>query len=212
MKTEDLINAIVADAAGPKPRLGGVFAGALVAGTAISALIFFLWIHPRADFLQAAMTARFTFKFIVTSLLAIGAFGLTARLARPGAPQGLWGVAWLAAPALLLLAVIAELYTSPSSLWAPRLVGVNARFCLVLIPLLSIAPLAGALLALREGAPTRPRLAGGFAGLLAGAIAATLYAAHCTDDSPLFVAAWYSIAIAIMALAGALVGSRFLRW
>ncbi|QGM97456.1 NrsF family protein [Methylocystis parvus] len=212
MKTDDLINALVADAATRKPRLGRVFAGALVAGTVVSALIFFLWIHPRADFLQAATTARFMFKFIVTSLLAISAFGLTMRLARPGAPQGLWGAAWLAAPALLLLAVIAELYVSPPTLWAPRLIGVNARFCLALIPLLSIAPLAGALLALREGAPTRPRLAGAFAGLLAGAIAATLYAAHCTDDSPLFVAAWYSIAIAIVTLAGALIGSRFLRW
>ena len=37
------------------------------------------------------------------------------------------------------------------------------------------------------GVPTRPALAGAVAGLLAGGLAASFYAAHCTDDSPLFV-------------------------
>ena len=50
------------------------------------------------------------------------------------------------------------------------------------------------------------------AGLLAGGLAATLYATHCTDDSPLFVAAWYSLAIAGVAALGALIGARWLRW
>jgi hypothetical protein len=39
-----------------------------------------------------------------------------------------------------------------------------------------------------------------------------LYASHCTDDSPLFVATWYTIATALMATIGALVGSRVLRF
>jgi hypothetical protein len=68
------------------------------------------------------------------------------------------------------------------------------------------------LLALRQGAPTRPGVAGAAAGLLAGGIAATFYAAHCTDDSPLFVATWYTLAIGALALLGAAVGQRFLRW
>ena len=37
---------------------------------------------------------------------------------------------------------------------------------------------------------------------------ATLYASHCTDDSPLFVATWYTIATALVAAVGALAGSR----
>ena len=48
-------------------------------------------------------------------------------------------------------------------------------------------------------------------GLLA-MMAATLYAAHCTDDSPLFIAAWYSLAIAFVTVVGAVIGSRALRW
>jgi hypothetical protein len=66
--------------------------------------------------------------------------------------------------------------------------------------------------ALRHGAPTRPAFAGAVAGLAAGGLAATLYAAHCTDDSPLFVATWYTIAIAVLAGLGALGGRLFARW
>ena len=54
--------------------------------------------------------------------------------------------------------------------------------------------------------------AGFCAGLLAGGIAATFYAANCTDDSPLFVATWYPLAIGLLALLGAVLGGRFARW
>jgi hypothetical protein len=47
---------------------------------------------------------------------------------------------------------------------------------------------------------------------ICGAIGAALYATHCPDDSPLFVAAWYSLAIGFTAAIGALAGSRLLRW
>jgi hypothetical protein len=94
----------------------------------------------------------------------------------------------------------------------PRLVGHNARFCLTLIPLLSIGPLACLLAALREGAPSNPGLAGAVAGLAASGIAATFYAANCTDDSALFVITWYPIATLIVATAGYLIGRKLLRW
>ncbi len=53
---------------------------------------------------------------------------------------------------------------------------------------------------------------GAAAGLLAGAIGAALYATHCPDDSPLFVATWYTLAIGFVVGLGALAGSRLLRW
>jgi hypothetical protein len=84
--------------------------------------------------------------------------------------------------------------------------------CLASIPLLSMAPLAAMLVALRAGAPRSAGLAGAVTGLIAGGIGATLYATNCTDDSPLFVALWYPIAIALVALAGAVIGGRLLRW
>jgi hypothetical protein len=91
-------------------------------------------------------------------------------------------------------------------------VGINAIFCLKSIPFLAAAPLVAVLLALRQGAPEHPTLAGAAAGLFAGAIGAACYATHCPDDSPLFVAAWYTLAIGFVAAIGAAAGRRLLRW
>jgi hypothetical protein len=93
-----------------------------------------------------------------------------------------------------------------------RLVGSNSRLCLTAIPLISLPLLTAALIGLRHGAPSRPAVAGAIAGLLSAGLAATLYASHCTDDSPLFVATWYSIATALVTAIGALAGSKLLRF
>jgi hypothetical protein len=94
----------------------------------------------------------------------------------------------------------------------PKTCGTNAIFCLKSIPFLAAAPLVAVLLALRQGAPEHPALAGAAAGLFAGAIGAACYATHCPDDSPVFVAAWYTLGIGIVAAIGAAAGSRLLRW
>ena len=70
--------------------------------------------------------------------------------------------------------------------------------------------LVAALVGLRHGAPTRPAVTGAIAGLLASGLAATLYAAHCTDDSPLFVATWYTLAAGLVTAVGALAGRKVL--
>jgi hypothetical protein len=93
-----------------------------------------------------------------------------------------------------------------------RLVGSNSLVCISAIPLLSLPLLAGALFAMRHGAPARPAVAGAFAGLVSAGLAATLYASHCTDDSPLFVATWYTLATALVTAIGALAGARVLRF
>ncbi len=93
-----------------------------------------------------------------------------------------------------------------------RLVGSNSKVCLTAIPVLSLPLLVAALIGLRHGAPARPALSGAIAGLLSAGLAATLYASHCTDDSPLFVASWYTLATAFVAGVGALLGSRVLRY
>ena len=93
-----------------------------------------------------------------------------------------------------------------------RLMGNNAWNCVTWIPVMALPLLAAALAGLRHGAATRPAVAGAIAGLLSAGLAATLYASHCTDDSPLFVATWYTIATALVAAIGALAGSRVLRF
>jgi hypothetical protein len=39
-----------------------------------------------------------------------------------------------------------------------------------------------------------------------------MYISHCPDDSPIFVAAWFTLAIVVASCIGALAGSRMLRW
>ena len=73
---------------------------------------------------------------------------------------------------------------------------------------MSLPLLAAALIGLRHGAPARPAVAGAIAGMLSAGLAATLYASHCTDDSPLFVATWYTLATALVTAVGALLGSN----
>jgi hypothetical protein len=212
MKTDDLIHAISEDAtpSGLHPQRS--LALALAGAVAAAAILFWLLLGPRGDALASLAEPRFVLKFLVTLGLAAAAIGLVLRLIRPGAAPGLWRSALLLAPGLLLIGIGGELLAVPAERWMTVLVGVNARICLTYIPLMGLAPLGLILLALRRGAPTRPALAGAVAGLIAGGISAAFYASHCPDDSPLFVATWYVLAIAMLVALGALLGRRLLRW
>ena len=207
MDTDDLIKALAADTRRPTVGLPLVWWGAAGLATVLAAAVFFVTLGPRPDIGTAAQTPRFLLKFVVTLTLAASAFGLLRALSRPG---DLWRRAlpylW-AAPALLAIAVVGELLLLPSETWMAGAIGTNSLICLSYIPLIGIGPLMIFLAALRHGAPTRPDLAGAVAGLVSGGIAATFYAAHCTDDSPLFVAIWYTIAVAALTAIGA-VGAR----
>lgn len=211
MKTDDLIELLTLDTA-PQWPYRRLFDLALLGAIAIAGAMFFATVGPRPDFADAAETVRFPFKFVVTLPLAIGAVGMSLAVARPGSPAGIWPWLLAAAPLLLLAGVVVELAVVPPEAWMTRLVGRNSTFCLRVIPFLALGPLVCFLLVLRRGAPAHPARAGALAGLAAGGIAATFYAAHCPDDSPLFVAAWYVIAIAAVACAGSLAGRKMLRW
>ena len=212
METHALIRSLASDGTRPSRPLPQVWGAALPAAALAAALVFFSTIGPRPDFEAALATLRFPLKFVLTSILALSAFAVLSPLARPGG-ESASNLAWLlAAPLLLGAAVLLELAAVPPSEWASRLVGVNNLYCLGFIPLIGAGPLGLFLLALRHGAPTRPRLAGAVAGLLAGGLAASFYAAHCPDDSPLFVATWYTLAIALLAGLGAMLAPRLARW
>lgn len=212
MRTDDLVHALVADHHAAQTSIGRQLALAIAIGFAISAAAFWVTLGPRPDIEAAALTVRFDMKIMEALLLAATAVALVLRLAQPGAGTGLQKVVLAAAPALLAITVIAELLVVPADQWQAKLVGSNSLVCLTAIPLLSLPLLAALLLALRHGAPTSRGAAGAAAGLVAGGLAAALYAMQCTDDSPLFVATWYSIAIGVVTVFGAVLGRRLLRW
>lgn len=212
MKTDDLISALAADARMHQLRLAPAFGLALLAGLAY-AVAYFQWdLGVRANAWESLGTVRFPFKFVVTLALALPALVAAYRLARPDGNVGYANLALLAAPVLLAIAVVLELVNVPRELWGQRLIGQNAGPCMYLIPVMALGPLVAIIAVLRYGAVTQPRLAAFAAGLAAAGIGATLYASHCPDDSPLFVATWYTIATAIVVTVSLLVAPRVLRW
>jgi hypothetical protein len=212
MKTDDLIAAISADAKSARPSITQMVWLAAGVGVVAAALVFFAVLPVRTDIMEAMTTSRFLFKWVLTLSLLASALALVMQLARPQPVPRTRLLLLAAAPVVLAYGVVAELISLPSSDWMLNLVGNNAVGCMVLIPLLSALPLAALLVGLRQGAPSRPALAGAVAGLAATGIGATFYAAHCTNDSPLFLATWYVIATSIVTAAGALLGDRLLRW
>ena len=212
METDQLIRTLAADNAHRARPVGLSLALALLAAAPVSAAIFLAGLGVRPDVMTAMHNPFFDLKFAVTLALAIPAIAISLHLSRPEA--SLHGWAWLLLiPAGLLVAGISGEMMMPQRLpMMTRLVGSNSRVCLTAIPVISLPLLAAALIGLRHGAPSRPAVAGALAGLSSAGLAATLYASHCTDDSPLFVATWYTLAAALVAAIGALAGSRVLRF
>ncbi len=211
MKTDDLIALLAEDNAAPRPDLRLRLAGAAVAGAALSFLVLLSVYGLRPGLVDAVLTWRVATKFVVTLALAATSAALALRLARPVTERGAW-LMLLPAPLILLCASMIELAVSPSEAWGRQALGNYSIACLIAVPLLSAVPLGAILWALQGGAPAVPAQAGAVAGAMAAGIGAALYALHCPDDSPLFLAIFYSIGAMVIILAGGISGARALRW
>jgi hypothetical protein len=212
MDTDQLIRTLAADNSHHARPVGFVLALALLAAAPVSLLMFVTELGVRPDVMSAMHNPFFNLKFAITLALAGAAITVALHLSRPEA--SLRGWLWLLMiPVGLLVAGISGEMMMPQRLpMMVRLVGNNSKVCMTAVPLMALPLLVAALIGLRHGAPTRPAIAGAMAGLLSAGLAATLYASHCEDDSPLFVATWYTIATAMVTAIGALLGSRVLRF
>jgi hypothetical protein len=212
MDTDQLIRTLAADNAYRARPVGFVLALLLLAAAPVSLLMFFAELGVRPDVMTAVHNPFFDLKFAVTLALAAAAITVALHLSRPEA--SLRGFVWLfMVPAGLLIAGISGEMMMPQRLpMMTRMVGSNSKVCMTAVPMMSLPLLVASLIGLRHGATTRPALEGAMAGLLSAGLAATIYASHCTDDSPLFVAAWYTLSAALVTVIGALVGSKVLRF
>jgi hypothetical protein len=211
MKTDQLVAALVTDGAASAKPIGRSLMLALAGGFALSVVVFFLTLGIRPDIGPALETWRFDLKIFMVPLGLVLAFGVCRDCARPDMPRH---PLRRLLPLLVLIAaaVAVELVLVPETSWRQRLVGSNMLICLPMVPILSLAPLAALLWMLRRAAPASPVLAGAAAGLVAALSGATLYAFHCFDDSPLFVATWYTLATLFVTAIGAWGGHKLLRW
>ncbi|MFI0395078.1 NrsF family protein [Paracoccus jiaweipingae] len=198
MNTDQLIAALAADDRRDPPRLKA----RLSAGVLVSGMMLMLFWHIRPDLAQAVTRPLVMAKFLLPLTLA----ALVAALwPRPGHAPALWPAGLVLLPALALFAA-----TLPTQAPWPAIAGHSLWVCLLSIPLLSVPPALALFAALRRSVVTRPDRAGLAAGLLAGALAALVYALHCDEDAPAFYTVWYGLGIAISGLAGRLAGPRWL--
>jgi hypothetical protein len=212
VRTSRWIAALAADVAIEPVDLSRRFVAALATGLAGAVALYALFVGPRPDIAEAIGTLRFELKFVDATALALPSLLLLFRLARPDTRPGALAL-WLFAPLILLAAAVAvELAVVPPGEWLTRLVGENWMYCTTMIPMTAAPILAALIIAMLAGAPQRPAWTGALAGAAAAGLAALLYASHCPDDSPLFVATWYPLATLVCAAAGALAGRRFLAW
>ena len=213
MKTEELVR-LLATGVAPVPAraVGRRFAMAMAWGLPGAVLLLVLTLGIRTDLARAAGEFLFWMKPAFAAGLALAAWVAAERLSRPGMPLG-WVRAALVTPVLMLwLAALAVLVHAAPAQRADLVFGETWNSCPFNIALISLPLLAALLWAMKGLAPTRLALAGASAGLLAGALAALVYALHCPESTAPFLAVWYVLGIAIPTLAGAVLGPRVLRW
>ncbi len=212
MKTDDLIKALAADLPTKTTPVNRALWLAIGASLPVLGLLMLTVTPPRPGLIEMLGEAKVMFKFAFTIGLFASGLWLAVRITRPGVGAGPAKYALLAGFALLSAAVVRELSMLPASAWGNAMIGQLAVPCVTLIALLSIAPLAALMFSFRAGAPDSPTLAGAVAGLIAGSMAATFYAAHCVEDSALFLSVWYVMGISAVTIAGSILGRWLLRW
>lgn len=213
MKTDDFVSMLAARA-GPVDTgtTRRRYTAALLGGAILSLLILALGMEINPDLAQVSQAPMFWVKLAYTLALAGAALALAVRMSRPGArAQGTAAALALPLLAIWLLSAYA-LGNAAADEREALIYGRTWSACPFNIALLSAPLFVVVLWAMRGLAPTRPVLAGAAAGLLSGAVAATLYCLHCPELGAPFLALWYPLGMLIPAAAGAIAGPRLLRW
>lgn len=213
MQTDQLINELTSDLR-PAPR--NLVPRLLALGSSIglgAALLLLLVAYGvRDDLATAVFSWPFWMKWTYAISLALCAYLLVERLARPGARLGWLALLPLAPITLLAVLSIRTQIALPEHARMATWLGHSYWFCPLNIGLLSIPVFAVLCRVLRMAAPTELRMTACAAGLMAGAIAAFVYGLFCNESSVSFVTTWYTLGMALPALLGAAFGNTLLRW
>jgi hypothetical protein len=206
--TDDLIRSL-ASAAGARrgASLQTAFAVTGAASLACALLLVFSVIGIRHDFADMAVGMPFWFKLAYTGSLVVGTFVVALYAATPGASAT---ALYALAPAVIFLAL--GVIFDPTAFPIMGRTNTAVAYCVSSILFLSLPAMFLTFVAMRKGAPTHPLLAGAVIGMLSTSVGAMAYTLACQNDGTAFVATWYTAACAIMAVIGAVVGHRVLRW
>ncbi len=213
MKTDELLDLLASQ---PEPSPGQQparrFSLALLVGLPLAFGLLLMSYGLRPDLASAVHDAWFWAKCGFAAAMAAAALWLILRLGRPGQAVGAAGRAVVTPVLLVWAGGLLMVCLSPPGSRLAMLLGQSWRICSISIVYLSLPLMATVFWALRGMAPTRLRLGGAAAGLLAAALATLVYSLHCPEMDLPFWALWYVLGLAVPALLGALVGPRVLRW
>lgn len=215
MNTDRFIDILVQDEIVEKPRslaLFALFAGGVL--LLISLLIYALTgMAFRPDYWASVSQPLVLSKQLLPLLLLLSVFPALARMRYPEAQFTGKIYAGIGVYLAIMVALFAFAWqATPADLHGMAIVGKSRLKCLVSIPLYSWIALGVVLLGLKGSAPQNPRLMALFAAIFAAAIGTIVYAFGCTEDSPLFYALWYNLAIFIASIGGGLIAWRVLKW
>lgn len=213
MKTDELVFLLAAGATPVDKNVGARrFRLAVGSGGLSAALLLVVALGVRPDIGQVVLTPTFWIKLAFPASMAAAGVVAAERLSRPGMRLGgVWAALAVPVLAVWCMGIVAFAHAEPVQRHA-LIFGSTWESCPLNIAMLSIPAFMGVFWAMKGLAPTRLALAGASAGLLAGAVAAFVYAFHCPEAAAPFLGIWYVAGMAIPALIGALLGPRLLHW
>ena len=213
MKTDELIGLLAQGAGAVEPNAVARRYGAALGWGAFGAMLLMaIILGVRPDLPEAVRMPMFWVKLAFpASLLALGV-AVAARLARPGMRLGRLPIALLGPLAAIWIMAAVELLPAAPLQRQGLVFGETWRQCPFNIAMLSVPAFIAAFWVMRKLAPTQLVRAGAASGLVAGALAASVYALHCTEMAATFLGIWYVVGMLIPTAVGALLGPRLLRW
>jgi hypothetical protein len=213
MRTDDLVTMLATGAGSVQPNQAARrYAAAIGWGALGAVLLMVTLLGPRHDLAAAVRLPMFWVKTAFVVCFAAASLLTALRLSRPGLSlAGVPGALGAPVLAIWLLAAVV-LFRADEAQRKVLFFGDTWNSCPFLIALLSAPVFIAVIWAMKGLAPTRLRLAGAAAGLLAGAIGTMVYSVHCPEMAAPFIGFWYLLGMLIPTAVGALLGPRLLRW
>jgi hypothetical protein len=196
-------------------RFGRTLLLTMLMGSAAALVLMLATVGPRSDLGSSSHLVWTAVKLLFAVSVIGTATPLLLKSMRPSLDNEMHPeMIFLPFLAAIAAALAMLLFVTPQT-WSAMLRGVHTASparCLGCIVFLAVIPFTALMWSLHQGAPTRLRLSGAIAGVVAGGLGAAAYAFACVSDAIPFIAIFYSAAIALCAFIGAQLGPWLLRW